>query len=313
MSSTSGGIGILGAGAMGTLFGARLASAGLPVTLVDVDDALLDTLRREGARCTTDDGLLRGTVQALRAEQIEKAPALWLVFTKSAHTRAALQSIAHLVGPATHCLSLQNGIGHAEALQAVAAPSRIAVGVTTWPARLMGPGEVISLGGGGIRFMPCDGWTGAVFRQLESDFNRAGLNARIDPQVQAAIWEKLAFNAALNGICGLTRRSVDGLSTPAGQDLIEQVLCEVIAVAHAHGVAVSAERVRATVQDAVAHHRGHQPSMLQDLLAGRATEVEAIHGAVVRQAERLGVAVPATRSLYQLIRLNERDAPRPGG
>ena len=99
---------------MGTLFGARLASAGFPVTLVDVNDTLLATLRREGARCITDDGALRAPVEALRADQIQTGPALWLVFTKSAHTRAALQSIAHLVGPATHFLSLQNGIGHAD-------------------------------------------------------------------------------------------------------------------------------------------------------------------------------------------------------
>ncbi len=298
---------------MGTLFGARLASAGFPVTLVDVNDTLLATLRREGARCITDDGALRAPVEALRADQIQTGPALWLVFTKSAHTRAALQSIAHLVGPATHFLSLQNGIGHAEVLQDFAALSRIAVGITTWPARLLGPGEVSSLGQGSIRFMPCDGQASAVFTQLAADLNQAGLNSRLDPQVQEAIWEKLAFNAALNGICGVTRQTVDGLANPVGQRLIDRVLDEVLAVAQAHGVQASAERVRATVQDALAHHRGHQPSMLQDLLAGRATEVEAIHGAVIQVAERLGVAVPVTRTLYQLVSLSERAATHPVG
>ena len=305
-------IGILGAGAMGTLFGARLASAGFPVTLVDVNENLLATLRREGARCTTDDGLLRAPVEALRADQIEAGPARWLVFTKSAHTRAALQSIAHLIGPATHFLSLQNGIGHAEVLQAFAVDSRIAVGVTTWPARLLGPGEVSSLGQGGIRFMPCDGQASTVFTQLVADLNEAGLNSRLDPQVQEAIWEKLAFNAAFNGVCGVTRQTVDGLTNPVGQQLLDSVLDEVLAVARAHGVPASAERVRAAVQDALAHHHGHQPSMLQDLLAGRATEVEAIHGAVLQVAKRLGIAVPVTRTLYQLVSLCERAPPHPG-
>ncbi|MGJ7496513.1 ketopantoate reductase family protein [Variovorax sp. RT4R15] len=306
-------IGILGAGAMGTLFGARLASAGFAVTLVDVNDTLLATLRREGARCTTDDGLLRAPVEALRADQLEAGPALWLVFTKSAHTRAALQSIAHLVDPGTHFLSLQNGIGHAEVLQDFAATNRIAVGVTTWPARLLGHGEVSSLGQGGIRFMPSDGQPSAVFAQLAADLNLAGLNSRLDPQVREAIWEKLAFNAAFNGVCGVTRQTVDGLANPMGQGLLDSVLDEVLAVAQAHGVAASAERVRAAVQDALIHHQGHQPSMLQDLLAGRATEVGAIHGAVLQVAERLGIAVPVTRTLYQLVSLCERAPPRPGG
>lgn len=305
-------IGILGAGAMGTLFGARLASVGVPVTLVDVNDTLLATLRREGARCITDDGALRAPVEALRASQIQAGPALWLVFTKSAQTRAALQSIAHLVRPATHFLSLQNGIDHAEVLQEFAAPSRIAVGVTTWPARLLGLGEVRSSGHGCIRFMPCDGQASTVFAQLASDLNQAGLNCRFDPQVQEAIWEKLAFNAAFNGICGLTRQTVDGLANPEGQRLVDDVVDEVSTVAQALGVQASAERVHSMVRDALAHHRGHQPSMLQDLLAGRATEVEVIHGAVLQVADRLGIAVPVTRTLYQLVHLSARAAPSHG-
>lgn len=299
------GIGILGAGAMGTLFGARLACAGIPVTLVDVNESLLETLRSEGVRCVTDGGRLHAAVDALRADQLQSGPSLWLVLTKSAHTRAALQSIAHLIDSDTHFLTLQNGIGHADVLQEFAAAGRVAVGVTTWPARVIGPGEVSSLGQGGIRFMPCEGQGNAVFAQLAADLNRAGLNCRIDPQVREAIWEKLAFNAAFNGVCGVTRRTVDGLANPIGESLIGRVLDEVICVARAQGVAASAERVRASVREALDHHQGHQPSMLQDLLAGRATEVEAIHGAVLQVADRLGIDVPVTRTLYQLVSLSE--------
>lgn len=297
-------IGILGAGAMGTLFAARLARIGLDVTMVDVNDELLQALRRDGARCHADEGLLQAPVRAARAEQLEAGPALWLVFTKSAHTRSALQGIAHLIGPDTHFLSLQNGIGHADVLRELVPAQRVAVGVTTWPARVISPGEVSSLGQGGIRFMPLDGVPGAVFERLASDLNRAGMHCRIDPQVQEAIWEKLAFNAAFNGVCALTRQPVDGLATPMGEGLLQRVLAEVLAVAHAHGVAASAERVNAAVRDALAHHRGHQPSMLQDLLAGRATETGAIHGAVLQVADRLGIAVPVTRTLYELVSLS---------
>lgn len=298
-------IGILGAGAMGTLFGARLARIGLDVTLVDVNDELLQALNRDGARCHTDEGLLQARVHAARAEQLTAGPALWLVFTKSAHTRAALQGIAHLIGPDTHFLSLQNGIGHADVLRERVPAERIAVGVTTWPARVMSPGEVSSMGQGGIRFMPCDDQRSAVFDLLAEDLNRAGMHCSIDPQVQEAIWEKLAFNAAFNGVCAVTRQTVDGLANPQGEALLQRVLDEVLSVAHAHGVAASAERVGAAVRDALDHHRGHQPSMLQDLLAGRATETGAIHGAVLQVADRLGIAVPVTRTLHALVSLSE--------
>ncbi len=309
--AATGSIGILGAGAMGTLFAARLAHSGTPVTLIDIDEQVLASLRSEGARCMTDVGPIRATVQALRASQLSHGPAMWLVFTKSAHTSSALQSIAHLLQPDTRFLSLQNGIGHVDALQAFAAPDRVALGITTWPARLLGAGHVSSLGQGSIRFMPCNGLLDPPFEQLAQQLNRAGLDCHLDPQVQQAIWEKLAFNAAFNGICGVTRCTVDGLANATGEALIAQVLQEVLAVAHASGVQASADRVNASVRNALENHLGHQPSMLQDLLAGRKTEVDAIHGAVTRAAEQLGIDVPVTRSLHQLISLCEHQPSRP--
>lgn len=304
--AATGHIGILGAGAMGTLFAARLAHSGTPVTLIDIDEHVLASLRSEGARCITNAGPVQAPVQALRASQLSQGPAMWLVFTKSAHTSAALQSIAHLLQPDTRFLSLQNGIGHIDVLQAFAPPERVALGITTWPARLLGAGQVSSLGEGSIRFMPCNGQLDRQFEQLAEQLNQAGLDCHLDPQVQQAIWEKLAFNAAFNGICGVTRCTVDGLANATGEALIAQVLQEVLAVAHASGVQASAERVHASVRNALEQHLGHQPSMLQDLLAGRQTEADAIHGAVLHAAERLGIEVPVTRTLHQLINLCEQ-------
>ncbi|WP_269075896.1 ketopantoate reductase family protein [Comamonas koreensis] len=299
-------IGILGAGAMGTLFGTRLACAGIPVTLVDVNQGLLQTIREQGLRCETDQGVLRARVQALQAHELVQPLARWLVFTKSAHTESALQSISHLIGPNTLLLSLQNGIGHIETLHRFAAAQQIAVGVTTWPARLLGAGQVHSLGSGKIRMMPRSGQIGAGFQDLCDDLNRAGLQSQIDPQVETAIWEKLAFNAAFNGLCGITRQTVDGLACPLGRDLIYQVLAEVVTVATANGIAVDVPRIHATVEDALHHHVGHQPSLLQDLLAARPTETDSIHGAVIHAAQRHGVATPLNAMLHQLIRLTEQ-------
>lgn len=308
-TSTPRRIGILGAGAMGTLFAARLGHAGLDVTLVDLHQPLIDALSERGARCLTDDGLLSAPVRAVRADQLQAGIGTWLVFTKSVHTRAALQSIAHRVDASSHFLSLQNGLGHADVLRDFADTGQVAVGVTTWPARTTGLGEVSSLGQGYIRMLPGGEQPSPAFVQLVDDLNRAGLNCRIDPLVQEAIWEKLAFNCAFNGVCALTRLPVDGLAHAQGESLLHTVLDEVLAVAHAHGVAASAQRVRTAVRDALQHHLGHQPSMLQDLLAGRSTEVQAIHGAVLRAGAAAGLDLPVTRTLYQLICLCERDKP----
>ena len=124
-----------------------------------------------------------------------------------------------------------------------------------------------------------------------------------------------AINADVNAgqtriapVGGITRQTVDGLANPLGRGLIREVLDEVIAVAAASGIAVDAQRIQATVEDALNHHVGHQPSLLQDLLAGRPTETDSIHGAVVRAAERHGIATPMNRALHQLISLAQQRA-----
>jgi 2-dehydropantoate 2-reductase len=122
--------------------------------------------------------------------------------------------------------------------------------------------------------------------------------------VQEAIGEKVAFNAALNSICAVTGCSVDQLAAVAdGQALAFEVVDEVLAVAQAMGIAASPEACKAHVADAIARHAGHKPSMLQDLLAGRRTEIETLNGAVVAAADERSIAVPGTRVLLRLVRL----------
>jgi 2-dehydropantoate 2-reductase len=134
----------------------------------------------------------------------------------------------------------------------------------------------------------------------------AGLACTADPAVWTAIWEKVAFNAALNSICAVSHCTVDQLgAVDDGRDLAFAVVDEVLAVAQAQGIAVDRDACAARVADAISRHVGHKPSMLQDVLAGRKTEVEAINGAVVAAADRSGIPVPCTRTLLRLVRLVE--------
>jgi 2-dehydropantoate 2-reductase len=142
--------------------------------------------------------------------------------------------------------------------------------------------------------------------------SRAGLQADVDAMVWAAVWEKVAFNAALNSVCAVTGCTVDQLdAVPGGRELAIGIVDEVIAVAQASGIAADGAKTRANVTHAIAAHVGHKPSMLQDVLAGRATEIEFINGAVVAVAARLGTPVPRTTSLLALVRLMEL-SPRHG-
>ena len=300
-------IAVLGAGAMGSLFGGLLAESGQAVTLIDVNDAHVGAVREHGLRLETDAGDRRlDGLHACRPEQAEAAPDLLLIFTKTLHTAAALEAVAHIIAPHTLVLTLQNGLGNVETVRRHVPEDRILVGVTTWPADYVGPGHVRSHGAGMVRIMAVDGRDDPLVRSVVRVLDGAGLNGDIDPQVWKAIWEKVAFNAALNGICAVTGCSVDQVGAiPQGMVLASSVVAEVVAVARAEGIDADADRCCRTVADAVARHLGHKPSMLQDVLAGRPTETGAIHGAVVERARKHGLAVPCTETLLQLVRLIE--------
>ncbi|MGU7772210.1 ketopantoate reductase family protein [Burkholderia sp. MR1-5-21] len=302
-------IAILGAGAMGSLFGGLLAEAGEDVTLIDVNDAHLAAIHRDGLRIENDRGDRR--VSALRAVRPDAAALahgepfdLLIVFTKSLHTRAALGGVRALLTPHTSVLTLQNGLGNVETLREFVPMERILVGVTTWPADVAGLGHVRSHGDGVIRMMSADGATRPVASAAADALTRAGLTCTLDADVWASIWEKVAFNAALNTLCAVTGCTVDQLGArDDGPRLALAIAAETAAVACAKGIAVDAERIAAKVRHAIDAHRGHRPSMLQDVLAGRRTEIDAINGAVVAAARETGIAVPHTETLLGLVRL----------
>lgn len=298
---------ILGAGAMGSLFGGLLAEQGQKVTLLDVNDIHLQAIQRQGLRLETDDGERRfHQLTACRPEQVQGHADLLLVFTKTLHTEVALASVAHHLAPHTRVLTLQNGLGNAEMLCRHVAEERVMVGMTTWPSDMLGAGHVRSHGKGGVRLLSADSRQRACAGDIAALLDAAGLRAEVDPDVWTSIWEKVAFNAALNSLCAATGCTVGQLdAVPEGMQLIRGIVEEVVAVAQAEGVPASAQRCLHSIADALAQHRSHKPSMLQDVLAGRPTEIGSINGEVVARASRLGIAVPHTETLLGLLRLIE--------
>lgn len=302
-------ISILGAGAMGSLFGGLLAEAGHAVELIDVNPAQIAAVREHGLLIRNDAGERRLAIPIMRPDEAKTQPDWLIVFTKAMHTQGALAAAKHLIGPQTCLLSLQNGLGNAEKLTAFADASRIAIGMTTVPADLVAPGEVHSHGESKTRVVMVDGGSDAALTALAAALDAAGLPCAVDPDAVVAIWEKVAFNVALNSLCAVTQRTVGALGGDAGgRRLAHAVASEVLAVAQAEGLAVLPERTHATIDHALDHHGGHKPSMLQDLLAKRPTEIETLNGAVVRAAGKHDIAVPRTEALHALVKMAEQGA-----
>jgi 2-dehydropantoate 2-reductase len=296
---------IVGAGAMGCFLAARLAAGGLEVTVVDVDQGRLAVIAREGITLHDDSGTVTAHVRACLAAEAQGPVDLVLLMTKGMFSAAAIRSVAHLAQYDPTVLTLQNGLGNVEAMAEVFHADHILWGVTDFPADLEGPALVSSHGAGHI-------WLGGVNERAHGHaaavteaLNKGALNAAVDPEVRVAVWEKVAFNAALNALSTITGLPVGGLDCPEGRRIATAVAEETIATAAAHGVPIDPVRVLTKIDFALANHRTHKPSMLQDRLAGRRTEIESINGAIVRMAEQAGVPVPTTRVLADLVRMGE--------
>jgi 2-dehydropantoate 2-reductase len=305
-------IAIVGAGAMGSLFGGRLAAAGNAVTLIDVDVRHLAAIRASGLLLETDTGARRVAIDVASPREAGGSPELVIVFTKAMHTRAALDGVRHLLGDTVHVLSLQNGLGNREAILGFVPPERALIGVTTIPADFVVPGHVRSHGSGSIKLMSAGGNGRGGAERVAATLSAAGLETTVDPDVAIAIWEKVAFNAALNSVCAVSGCTVGEVAAlPDGRALALAIASETVAVARAMGVDANPAHVATTVNAALDQHGAHKPSMLQDVLAGRPTEIESINGAVIDAARGAGIGAPHTATLLTLMRLLESRRSNP--
>ncbi|MGV3512802.1 MAG: ketopantoate reductase family protein [Novosphingobium sp.] len=295
---------VIGAGAMGCLFAARLARAGKIVTLVDVDESRLSHIAESGIELRDETGLTTVAVNVASARDAPTAD-LVLLFTKAMHSRIAIASVSHLADGNCCALTLQNGLGNAEAIAQIFEPDHTLLGVTDWPADHSAPNAVTAHGSGRI-------WLGGMTAsctehasKVVSALNAAGLNAQHDGNVHSAVWEKAAFNAALNAMSTILNVPVGGLDSPDGRSIANAVIDETIAVAVALDIKLDRARLLAKTDFALANHRAHKPSMLQDRLAGRLTEIDSINGQIVAAAKRANVATPVTETLASLVRMGE--------
>ena len=301
---------VVGAGAMGGLLGGLLAERGHDVRLIDIDGPHLSALINHGLRLETDDGNRTMRIPAGTAGSFVEPCDLAIVFTKGPATERALRAALHLIPPSAWVLTLQNGLGNVETVRRVLPQARIAFGTTSLPADLRAPGHVASHGSGAIRLWhACPSGTGDL-RPVVDALAGAGLDCLADPTVEVAIWEKVAFNAAMNSVSAISRLSVGEIADSiAGRALVEGASSEALKVAEAKGIAVQPDRVRQMIAMAFSRHRDHRPSMLQDIMAGRATEVETINGAIVAAGETIGCPTPILRTLRDLVRLAEVGRP----
>jgi 2-dehydropantoate 2-reductase len=299
-------IAIVGAGAMGCLFGARLKPYVPDLVLVDVWKEHIVRLKAQGLRIETNGAAETIFIAACLPKHLPFQPDLLILFTKTFQTEAALGAIRAFISEESYLMTLQNGIGHTDIIEEYFAPSRIIHGITTYPCDLVGPGHIRTKGDGYIKFMSLAGHPYKVLQAIDQLFKGAEMDSQIAPDVNTLIWEKLAFNAAMNALTAITNSTVGQLAdSPQGRQLVGAVVSEAVDVAAKLELPIDHRRIEQTIDLAFREHREHKPSMLQDVVHKKKTEIEFINGAIAKKARMAGTSAPINETLYNLVKILE--------
>jgi len=301
-------IAVVGAGAMGSLFGALLAEAGNEVWLNDVWAEHVNAINQNGLEIEREGKVRKVKVHAVRdAGKIGDAE-LVIVFVKSTQTGEAAQIAGDLAGMGGMVLTLQNGMGNADTIAEVVEPARVLAGTTSHGATLLGPGSIRHAGTGpttiGVWNRTKEGFDRAVrFAQL---FNGAGIACEAVEDARVPIWNKLLINVGINAITALTAiKNGEILDLEVTRNLSCAAVEEAMVVARGRGISVTEDMVEHVLAVAKAT-AANRSSMGQDVDNGRQTEIRAINGFIVREGRDLGLKTPVNWTLTALIETLEK-------
>lgn len=296
-------IAVVGAGAMGSIFGARFAQAGHETVLVDVAEPLVEAINAGGVTIVRGEEETTTRVPATTDPSSVGPVDVVVFFVKCYHTESAAELARPLVGADTVVASLQNGWGNGDVLAGVYPAEQITVGVTynsgllQAPARVVHPAEQPTLVGSFTN------GAGDGAARLAEALNDAGLEASVAAPVQPEIWKKLILNAATLPTAALTGMHAGALTAvDEAHALVTDTAREAVGVARALGYEIDADERVEAIHSLLAKAGPSKASMLQDFEAGRRTEVDVINGAVVKAADEQGVEVPINRALLRLVK-----------
>lgn len=294
-------IAVIGAGAMGSVFGAKLQAADAQVILFDINDAHIQAIRTCGLTLgeATGERVVRISATTGIAEVVDADLALVLVDSNGTADVAPL--LPNVLAKDGVALTLQNGIGNVEALAAVLGAPRVIAGSTYNSAAFVAPGHVRHTNvGPTVIGLPAGAPTERV-RALAARLSNAGFPTTATDNAMGHVWSKFVLNCAINPLSALTGMRGGEIARHAPMArLLERVLDEVLAVAAAKGIRLPDPDLRRHVLDH-AFERYNRPSMLQHVEGGRRTEIEALNGALVREAGKLGITVPYNEAVWAAV------------
>ena len=300
-------IGIIGCGAMGSVYAALLADAGNEVWAIDTWAEHVDAINRAGLRVEGASGdrtvRLNATTSAADAGECD----LVIVATKADGVASAARSAAGIAGDDSVILTIQNGLGAADRIAEAIDTDKVMIGVVGgFGASMKAPGHAHHNGMQLVRIGEMKGGMSERLERVVDAWNGAGFTAKGYPDIHQMIWEKFICNVTYSGPCALMNLTIGQVQAePAAWSIALGCAREADAVARTAGIALGFGEVDAYVHDFGARMPDARPSMLLDHLAGRRSEINAINGAVPVEAAKVGMDAPVNRTVSDLVRGKE--------
>jgi len=290
---------VVGTGALACFFAARLAGSGNVVTMLGSWQAGLTVLRQRGVRLLETNGSTHQyPVEVIDGINIRRKYSQALVLVKSWQTERVAKQLERHLTKTGMVLTLQNGFGNYETLKDALGQERVALGVTTEGARMLEPGYVHHTGNGKVMIgiHPKLGGLGELL-------TFAGFQVEMIAEPESLLWGKLVINAAINPLTALLRvPNGELMSRPAAREIMLEAAHEAALVANKHGIRLPYSDPADAVEEVARNTAANISSMLQDVLRGTPTEIDAINGAIIRVGDALGVPTPVNRMLWRLVK-----------
>jgi len=301
-------IAVVGSGALGGFFGYTFAVNGQDVTLVDVDSKKLKAIEESGLTVTTKEG--EKTLPIRICSRTDEVGQVDFVFfsVKSYASLEAARTLPPLMGEGTLVMSIQNGIGNVEKIASVVGEERVIGGITAHSFQMLSPSHIRYVGGAGhLHIGKLVGKNSARVHEIAEILRHEGIEVEVNEGIQDYIWFKLLINTPINAIAAITRlkngelaenERVRRLMYTVGDEALEVARAEKIRLLmEGHPVEAALSALRAASEN--------RASMLQDIVAKRRTEIDAINGAIVERGEKHSIPTPVNRTLTGLVKIIE--------
>ena len=303
-------VAVLGAGAMGCLFGGLMAEKGLDVVLIDVWKEHVDAINKNGLKMDGHGGDRFIKIKATTDPSTLKTVDAIIIMCKATALKTALTNSKNIIGDNTMLMSFQNGIGHEAIMQEIAGKDKVPGGTTTQASNIVGPGHIKNHGSLPSWIGEYEGGMSDRVSNLAETFTAHNLETIAVADIKKRKWMKLFALTAIGPLSSVfnlhhTDLYITNKNQKVSRSLGKQIILETRAVAKADGVDVTEDECLEMFNKIVDSKQTNKSSMCFDILNKRKTEIEFINGAVAKIGKSHGIKTPMNDLMYNMIMVKE--------